>query len=88
MDAGEQLLMTKLLSALESTSELKQQINRINENIESLDRTLRGYENIPGLVARVQILEKTHKTIWVVAGAFGGAFTTLLAAYISKGHIP
>jgi len=66
---------------------LEVQITEINEHLASIDRTLRGHEERPGLVSRVQALEKTNNLLRVLLGAFAGSFVTLLAAYINRGHL-
>jgi len=88
-------LIERLLKALELSNargeaslQVGKDIAEINQHITSIDRVLRGHENSPGLISRVQALEKTQNLLRVMLGAFAGAFVTLLAAYISRGQHP
>jgi len=63
---------------------IDQQLIEINKLLISIDRILRGFNNTPGLISRVQALERIYKAVWIIAGALGGSSITLLAAYMSK----
>lgn len=91
MNPMERELIEHLMETLEKANKhaesivnIDEQIIQINKHIMSVDRMLRGHEEKPGLVSRVQALERVHTTLRIWLGALAGSLVTLLAAYISK----